>query len=147
MLARARALCAHTRPHPLAHPISGCVARRSRKPRRRYGQPDVCQPDIDERSAEHLDCRAGVAFGRLGRIIPILQNKITRRRAEDSTSSTARRANAVRLFYRIGITRRRAADSTSSTARRANAVRLFCRIGITGCLKRLQAAYIHQHKG
>ena len=37
-------------------------------------------------------------------LIPILKNKITRRRAEDSTGSTARRANAVRLFFRIGIT-------------------------------------------
>ena len=36
-------------------------------------------------------------------IIPIRKNKITRRRAEDSTPSTARRDNAVRLFFRMGI--------------------------------------------
>ena len=36
-------------------------------------------------------------------LIPIRKNKITRRRAEDSTPSTARRDNAVRLFFRMGI--------------------------------------------
>ena len=36
-------------------------------------------------------------------LIPNLKDKITRRRAADSTSSTARRANAVRLFFRFGM--------------------------------------------
>ena len=34
-----------------------------------------------------------------GRLIPIQKSKLTRRRAEDSTPSTARRANEVRLFF------------------------------------------------
>ena len=38
------------------------------------------------------------------RIIPIQKNKLTRRRAADSTDSTARRDNEVRLFFWIGIT-------------------------------------------
>ena len=36
-------------------------------------------------------------------LYPFEKNKITRRRAEDSTPSTARRDNAVRLFFRMGI--------------------------------------------
>ena len=47
--------------------------------------------------------RLCIVLFRLPEAIPILQNKITRRRAEDSTNSTARRANAVRLFCRMGI--------------------------------------------
>ena len=37
-------------------------------------------------------------------IIPIQKSKLTRRRAADSTTSTARRDNEVRLFFWIGIT-------------------------------------------
>ena len=38
-----------------------------------------------------------------GRLIPIQKSKLTRRRAADSTDSTARRDNEVRLFFWIGI--------------------------------------------
>ena len=38
-------------------------------------------------------------------IIPIQKSKLTRRRAADSTDSTARRDNEVRLFFWIGIRR------------------------------------------
>ena len=40
-----------------------------------------------------------------GRLIPIQKSKLTRRRAADSTTSTARRGNEVRLFFWIGIRR------------------------------------------
>ena len=39
-----------------------------------------------------------------GRLIPIQKSKLTRRRAANSTDSTARRDNEVRLFFWIGIT-------------------------------------------
>ena len=38
------------------------------------------------------------------KLIPIQKSKLTRRRAADSTDSTARRDNEVRLFFWIGIT-------------------------------------------
>ena len=38
-------------------------------------------------------------------LIPIQKSKLTRRRAADSTDSTARRDNEVRLFFWIGISR------------------------------------------
>ncbi|WP_281785001.1 hypothetical protein, partial [Uruburuella suis] len=37
------------------------------------------------------------------KLIPNLKNKIIRRRAADSTDSTARRGNEVRLFFWIGM--------------------------------------------
>ena len=73
------------------------------------------------------------------KLIPVQKSKLTRRRAADSTTSTARRDNEVRLFFWIGITRRRAEDSTPSTARRANEVRLFFWIGIMKLLRPLPA--------
>jgi hypothetical protein len=39
------------------------------------------------------------------KLIPNLKNKIIRRRAADSTDSTARRGNEVRLFFWIGMKR------------------------------------------
>ena len=38
-------------------------------------------------------------------VIPIQKGKLTRRRACDSTDSTARRDNEVRLFFWIGMTK------------------------------------------
>ena len=47
-----------------------------------------------------------ILFFRIG-IIPIQKSKLTRRRAADSTDSTARRDNEVRLFFWIGIMRKK----------------------------------------